>query len=190
LIKDKNGKVLGYTSMEILEMFARREKWEKEHPIFTFLKNIFWNWPLYYIPERIRMSRYRIKWFFQRMRHGFSDDDFFAAGDYIIKATADMLEYFAENTNGHPIDTTYEEFIAKIKRIASAYREYLDMDESGEHIEARNAAIDALIKKEIDYDRYDEITKEIYEKESARKEELFKIMAELYKDGFIERLWN
>lgn len=188
MIKDKDGKVLGYTHKEILEMYKEQDKWEKEHPVLNFIKKCLWIYPVHRIPYMIKEFRYKMLYFFQRMRRGFSDEDFFAAGDYIAKMTADMLEYFAENVNGFPTNMTYEDYIAKIRRIAAAHREYLNLDYK--YTLEYSKVLDALVNDEIDYDQYDEMVKPIHEKEETRKKELYKIMAELYEDGFIERLWN
>lgn len=189
MIKDKDGKVLGYTHKEILEMYKQRDKWEKEHPVLNFIKKCLWIYPVHRIPYMIKEFRYKILYFFQRMRRGFSDYDYFDTGSYICDHLAKVLQYFAENTNGYPGDTTYEEFTSKIKRIANAFKAYNEFDEQ-QTIE-ENENINAYITlKTISEEEYLENSKAISQKYEEKRTELCKIMGELFEDCFISKLWD
>ena len=46
-------------------------KYEKEHPVRTFLKNFFWRWPVHVLPRKIRDTYYNINVPFRDTLKGF-----------------------------------------------------------------------------------------------------------------------
>ena len=189
MIKDKNGKILCYTFEEIKERYAAQERWEKAHPVLTFIKTYLWRYPVYVLPEALRNAKYKLLYFYQRNTRGFSDYDYFDTGNYICEHLGKVLEFFAENTHGYPYDTTYEEFTSKIKRIANAFKTYYSLDEQQTIEENKNA--DAYIReKTISEEEYLENSKAISQKYEDKRTELCKIMGELFEDCFISKLWD
>ena len=188
MIKDKNGKILCYTFEEIKERYAAQERWEKAHPILAFFKTYLWRFPVYVLPEALRNAKYKLLYFYQRNTRGFSDYDYFDTGNYICQHVGKVLEFFAENTHGYPVDTTYDEFTSKVKRIANAFKTYAELDEKQSLEEDEN--INAYIQKAISEEQYHENSKAISLKYETIRGELCKTMAELFEDCFISKLWD
>ncbi len=174
--------------MDIRKRIMARLKYEKEHPVRTFLKNLFWRWPVHVLPRKIRDTYYNIKCFFQRHVKGFSDEDIFCADDYITETLAKILDAFLESRTGYPYGMTDKEYEAKIKRISNAFKSYtLLADEKTKEI---NALAERHVNEEITYEEYHVLVKEIHAKYDKLYDEAFETMGELFKDGFICTLWD
>lgn len=166
---------------------ARRE-YEKKHPIKTFLRKLLWVWPFKTLPSKLEDLYYRIKYFIQRNRRGFSDYDFFQTDQYIAISLANILEFFVEHHHGYPDLETKDEYDAKIRRIAKAFKDYLtlDVDKGQEIAELERKVAEGLITREQEAVLEDEID----EKYRKRYAETYETMCELFKDGFFASLWD
>jgi len=165
-----------------------RQEYRKKHPVKTFFRKLFLVWPFKTFPSKLSDLHYSIKYFFQRMHRGFSDYDYFQTDEYIARTIADILEFFVENHHGYPDLETKDEYDAKIRRIAAAFREYLvsDEKEAVELSEIHRKVTAGLITKEEQYALEDAV----YEKYKKRYDEMYETMSELFKDGFFASLWD
>jgi len=139
------------------------------------------------IKKFIRKCRYT----YQQVRWGFSEDDLWAVDNHLALHIANILEYFVANHTGHPNIYSEDEFNAKILRIASAFRAYLEIDKK--RCKAENELIEAYIAptSQMTFEEYRDRTEQIIEQFDAEEKECYKVMRELFgDDGFFAELFD
>lgn len=73
---------------------------------------------------------YKIKWFFQRLFKGYSDEELWNLNDHIIKYTLKRLKVFRKETQGFPSDlNSFEEWERILDEIIWAM-EYVSSDDT------------------------------------------------------------
>lgn len=173
---------------DLIEKIETQLQYEKEHPVITFFKTVFWHWPVHRLPTIIKDMYYNVVYFFQRIKRGFSDYDFFETDIYIATSIANILDYFLEHHHGVPLDMSPHQFNEKLKRLILAFRRYNELDY--EEIEEKNKLLEIKIKTGMSNDEYYLKSDEITKKYNLEYDKLYEIMAELFKDGFIRHLWD
>jgi len=173
---------------DLIEEIEAQLQYEKEHPVITFFKNVFWRWPVHRLPTIMKDIYYNVVYFFQRIKRGFSDYDFFETDVYITTSIANILDYFLKHHHGAPLDMNYDEFNEKLKKLISAFKRYNELDY--EEIKEKNKLTEIKMETGMSNDEYYLKSDEIAKKYNLEYDKVYETMTELFKDGFIRHLWD
>lgn len=77
---------------------------------------------------KIKSFIYKIKWFIQRGKRGYSDCDIFDVSDWFIQVIVPMLKQLKETKHGYPWDMTEKEWDNQLDKMIKCF---MEMSENG-----------------------------------------------------------
>lgn len=113
---------------ELIGEWRRNEEFRQKHRVLAFFKDIWW-WLKYGLRNKIRDFKYSVKWFIQRGKRGFSDDDFFNGDWFLADLISRFLKHVAKHGTTYPGFMTPEEWEARLLKIAKAFDDYRNFDQ-------------------------------------------------------------
>lgn len=176
-----------YASKKEGGLFANgpRMSWWKEHIYYPVYR--FWRWHKIFHPVEMY---YEVKYFIQRGRRGWADQDTWGLDNYLDSWLPDAIDHLNEHTHGYPPELTPEKWSEILKTIAEGFR-------------ARQKASDGLYKDELgEYPVYrpEGMTREewipIKDAHTNRIEELRKRDMAIFDEGmalfvkYYDHLWD
>ncbi len=144
--------------------------------------------------------RRTFKYFFQRGRRGWAENDTWGLKDYLAKVIYESLEFLANNNSGHPCDYTQESWEEKLKEISKAFKDYYEYEDNW--MKRHDELEEQYNVKKIDWQHDDlnktsndpayslpnEISTKFWEDEKKNKEEILERMKELI--NIYDALWD
>ncbi len=146
--------------------------------------------------------RRTFKYFFQRGRRGWADNDVWNLDSYLAKVIYESLDNLANNLSGHPLNYTNELWEKKLKEVSQAFKDYYEYDDNlikrYSELEKKYNIKKINILTEIDkwnanlnnpeYHIPLEVQKKFYEDEEKIKTEIKERMKELI--NIFDYLWD
>lgn len=131
----------------------------------------WYNWAWYfYNPQKYVVHLWdEAKWFVQRGRRGYSDQDVWGWYSYIARTNAGALRTLAENKMGHPIGMTMEGWRGRLLKMADGFQ--------------------AVIDDENDYTSYKRLSRKEYKGLLCRRKQRLLAGLKLYREHF-QSLWD
>ena len=119
---------------------------------------------------KIKSFIYKIKWFIQRGKRGYSDYDIFDISDWITQVIVPMLKQLKETKCGYPCDMTEEEWNSQLDKMIKCFME-ISEDGCSMKNEYENKVLESFDIKDTNKDKTEEC-KELREKWLSREKEI------------------
>lgn len=82
---------------------------------------------------------HNIKWFFQKLRRGYSDPEIWNLGDTLAKYIKPRLKEFIKQTNAYPYEyESFEKYMDDLKRLYEAVCWFAEYDKTEEEYHQRD----------------------------------------------------
>ena len=119
---------------------------------------------------KIKSFIYKIKWFIQRGKRGYSDYDIFDISDWFTQVIVPMLKQLKETKCGYPCDMTEEEWNSQLDKMIKCFME-ISEDGCSMKNEYENKVLESFDIKDTNKDKTEEC-KELREKWLSREKEI------------------
>lgn len=119
---------------------------------------------------KIKSFIYKIKWFIQRGKRGYSDYDIFDISDWFIQVIVPMLKQLKETKCGYPCDMTEEEWNSQLDKMIKCFME-ISEDGCSMKNEYENKVFESFDIEDTNKDKTEEC-KELREKWLSREKEI------------------
>ena len=113
-----------YINFRSIEEWEKEEKiWKEKHPILYILREFYYK--LYRLwNHKISMIPRRIKWFFQRGKRGYSDNDVWNFDSYLAEVISKGCKQLAKEKHGYPSNLTLEKWEEILNSLSKKFEEY------------------------------------------------------------------
>lgn len=119
---------------------------------------------------KIKNFIYKIKWFIQRGKRGYSDYDILDISDWFIQVIVPMLKQLKETKCGYPCDMTEEEWNNQLDKMIRCFME-ISEDGCSMRNEYENKVFESFDIEDINKDETEE-HKKLREKWLSREKEI------------------
>ena len=169
---------------ELEEKVKRDEKFRKKHKVLAFFKDIWW-WLRYGIRNKLRDFKYTTRWFIQRGKRGFSDNDFFNGDWFLADLIARFLRFVAENGHTYPGYMISEEWDRRLLEVAQACEEYRDFDSADYVMKSLKS-----LGLEKGSEEYKKEFNRLFEEAQAKEKDILERMKKLFDFDLFPHLWD
>lgn len=145
-------------------------------------------WIFNRIKRFIKDIPYKIKWFIQRGKRGYSDCDIFDMSYWFIQVIVPMLKQLKETKHGYPCDMTEKEWDNQLDKMIKCF---IEMSEDG--CSMKNEYENKLFENIEWNEEETEEHKELREEWLNREEEIWNYREKMKKEAFdlfSKHFWN
>ena len=169
---------------ELEEKVKRDEEFRKKHKVLAFFEDIWW-WLRYGIRNKLHNFRYATRWFIQRGKRGFSDNDFFNGDWFLADLIARFLRFVVENGHTYPGYMTPEEWDRRLLEVAQACEEYRDFDSADYVMKSLKS-----LGLEKGSEEYKKEFNRLFEEAQAKEKDILERMKKLFDFDLFPHLWD